>query len=138
MRPLIQAIFATTTLVAGMASAAELTIELSDVKTTEGKVMIAVFSSSDSFLKKPVLAASTAADPAGKSVVLKDLPEGEYALVVYHDANGNGKMDKNMMGIPTEDYAFSNNAMGKFGPPSFDSAKITLAAAGSTTKISLK
>ncbi len=122
----------------GLAAAADLSVHISDVKTADGKVMVAVYGSAGDFLKSPVLAATTAADPAGKTIVLRDLPAGEYALAVYHDANGNGKMDKNMMGIPTEDYAFSNNAIGKFGPPTFDSAKITLAAAGSSTKISLK
>lgn len=122
----------------GLAAAADLAVHISDVRTADGKVMVAVYGSAADFLKTPVLAAHTAADPAGKTIVLKDLPAGEYALAVYHDANGNGKMDKNMMGIPTEDYAFSNNAIGKFGPPAFDSAKITLAAAGSSTRISLK
>jgi len=67
-----------------------------------------------------------------------DLPEGEYAIAVYHDANGNGKMDSNLMGIPTEDYAFSNNAVGKMGPPSYDQAKFALPAAGSTVRLTLK
>jgi uncharacterized protein (DUF2141 family) len=38
------------------------------------------------------------------------LPAGDYAFAVYHDANGNGKLDRNGVGMPTEDYAFSNNA----------------------------
>ncbi len=42
------------------------------------------------------------------------------------------------MGIPTEDYAFSNNAMGKMGPPSYDDAKFTLPAAGASVRVSLK
>ena len=122
----------------GLACAADLSVQISDIKTAEGRVMVAVYGNAADFLKAPLQAVTAAADPAGKTVVLRDLPPGEYALAVYHDANGNGKMDKNMMGIPTEDYAFSNNAIGKFGPPAFDSARITLAAAGSTTKISLK
>jgi uncharacterized protein (DUF2141 family) len=122
----------------GLAAAADLSVHISDLKTADGKVMVAVYASAADFLKSPLLAATAAADPAGKTIVLRDLPAGEYAVAVYHDANGNGKMDKNMMGIPTEDYAFSNNAIGNFGPPTFDSAKITLAAAGSTTTISLK
>jgi uncharacterized protein (DUF2141 family) len=136
---MIKTIFATATLLAaGLSSAADLTVQVSDVKTAEGKLMIAVFNSADSFLKNPMAGVQTAASPAGNSVVVKDLPEGEYAMVVYHDANGNGKLDKNMMGIPTEDYGFSNNASGKFGPPSFDAAKFSVAAVGSVAKISLK
>ncbi|UUZ49269.1 DUF2141 domain-containing protein [Massilia sp. B-10] len=60
--------------------------------------------------------------------MFKDLPEGEYAFAVYHDANANGQMDKNLLGIPTEDYAFNNNAVGKMGPPKFEAAKFALPA----------
>ncbi len=47
-------------------------------------------------------------------------------------------MDKNLLGIPTEDYAFSNNALGKMGPPSFESAKLAIPAAGATVRVTLK
>jgi uncharacterized protein (DUF2141 family) len=41
------------------------------------------------------------------------VPHGEYAIAVFVDVNGNGKMDKNFLGIPKEQYGFSNNVMGK-------------------------
>lgn len=125
-------------LAASLSHAADLTVQVNDLKSAEGSVMIAVFNSAADFMKKPVASMQSAASLAGSAAVIKDLPAGEYAVVVYHDANGNGKLDKNLMGIPTEDYGFSNNAAGKFGPPSFDAAKITLSATGSTAKISLK
>ena len=133
-------VFAATAaiLAASLSHAADLTVQVSDVKSADGNIMIAVFNSAGDFLKKPVAGTQGAASAAGTTVVIKDLPAGDYALVVYHDANGNGKLDKNLMGIPTEDYGFSNNASGKFGPPSFEAARFTLAAAGSTAKISLK
>ena len=30
------------------------------------------------------------------------LPAGTYAISVYQDANANGKIDRNLIGIPTE------------------------------------
>ena len=69
--------------------------------------------------------------------MLRDLPAGDYAFAVFHDANSNGKLDKNMLGMPTEDYAFSNNALGKMGPPSFEQARISLPAAGATVRVTL-
>ena len=60
------------------------------------------------------------------SVQFDNLPEGEYAVSVFHDLNSNGKLDSNAVGMPTEPYGFSNNAAGNFGPPSFDAAKIKL------------
>ena len=50
---------------------------------------------------------------------------------IGHDENENGELDKNIMGIPTEGFAFGNNSMGTFGPPPFEKAKITL---GSNTE----
>lgn len=121
-----------------LAQAADLTVHIDDVKTANGNVVIAVYNSEGSFLKQPTKATGTPAATAGNTVVFKDLPEGEYAFAVYHDANSNGKMDKNIVGIPTEDYAFSNNAMGKMGPPNYASAKFAMPAAGATIRVSLK
>lgn len=121
-----------------LASAADLTVQIDDVKSSEGQLTIGVYNSADTFLKKPLTGVRTQATTEGKTVVIKDLPPGEYAIVVMHDVNQNGKMDKNFLGIPTEDYAFSNNAMGKMGPPSFEAAKFVLPEAGFTIKVSLR
>ncbi len=51
--------------------------------------------------------------------VIKGLSYGRYSLKIYHDENGNGKLDKNALGIPRESYGFSNNARGMFGPPDY-------------------
>lgn len=125
-------------LCANLAGAAELTILIDDVKAANGNLMVAVYASPDTFLKQPANATAAPALVTGNKVVFKEIPEGEYAFVVYHDANSNGKLDKNPVGIPTEDYAFSNNALGKMGPPSYDSAKFVLPAAGATVHVSLK
>ena len=66
------------------------------------------------------------------------LQAGDYAFALYHDANGNGKLDRNPVGMPTEDYAFSNNAMGKRGAPRFDDARVSLPADGAATSVSLR
>ena len=54
------------------------------------------------------------------------LPHGEYAITFFVDSNGNFKMDKNFLGIPKEQYGFSNNVMGRMSAPSFDQAKFTI------------
>jgi uncharacterized protein (DUF2141 family) len=48
------------------------------------------------------------------------LNPGKYAVRYYHDENMNGKMETNLVGKPTEGYGFSNNVIGKFGPPPFE------------------
>jgi uncharacterized protein (DUF2141 family) len=123
---------------AGAASAADLTVQVDDVKSAQGTIMVAVYDSADSFLKKPTRSARVAATAGTMSVLIKDLPAGEYGIALFHDANGNGKMDSNLMGIPSEDHAFSNNALGHMGPPKFEQVKFSLPANGTTATISLR
>lgn len=47
------------------------------------------------------------------------LPPGEYSLLLVHDENGNGRMDK-MMGMPREGFGFSRNAPLRMGPPRYE------------------
>jgi uncharacterized protein (DUF2141 family) len=49
-----------------------------------------------------------------------DLKPGKYAFKYFHDENNDEKLNTNFVGIPKEGYGFSNNAKGKFGPPSFE------------------
>jgi uncharacterized protein (DUF2141 family) len=122
-----------------LASAADLTIHIDDVKNTDGSLIVAVYDSAGTFLKdKTAGVGGTRAATSGAVVVIKDLPAGEYGFVVFHDANGNNVMDKNMIGIPTEDYGFSNNAKGRMGPPSYEKAKFTVADTGTTVRVSLR
>jgi uncharacterized protein (DUF2141 family) len=56
-------------------------------------------------------------------VIIDSINYGVYAIKVYQDKNKNKKLDTNLLGIPTENYGFSNNASGWFGQPSWDKTK---------------
>ncbi len=47
---------------------------------------------------------------------------------IFVDKNYNNKMDRNLFGVPKEQFGFSNNAKGKFGPPSFEDASFTVSS----------
>ena len=64
--------------------------------------------------------------PGEVQLVFEDLPAGDYAVSVMHDANKNGELDKTAIGIPKEGFGFSNNVLGRFGPPKFKEAKFTM------------
>lgn len=66
-----------------------------------------------------------------------NVPEGIYAIALFIDANKNMKIDKNFLGIPKEQYGFSNNAMGTLSGPSFEQAKFQVKG-NSTQNIKLK
>jgi uncharacterized protein (DUF2141 family) len=64
--------------------------------------------------------------PAGQPIPeFTDLPSGDYAVALFHDENGNRKLDR-LAGIPTEGVGFSNNPRLMFGPPRFTQARFTL------------
>jgi uncharacterized protein (DUF2141 family) len=106
----------------------DLEIEIIGIEQIKGEIRVALFKQKNEWLKTSVM--NEKVSVTGKKVTVKmaNVPEGEYAISVYHDVNGNGKLDRNGMGIPNEPYAFSNNAQGNFGPPSFDSAKVKVDA----------
>jgi len=58
-----------------------------------------------------------------QTVVINNIPAGEYAVSIFHDIDKNGELNTNAIGIPNEPYGFSNDARGRFGPPKFKNAK---------------
>lgn len=99
-----------------------LTIEI-NVDKPEGSLYLAIYDNVEDFMEDPV---QHGIEPIhGDKVELSfELPTGHYAISVFRDTNGNGELDTNFFGIPTEPYGFSNNARGKFGPPSFEQCLI--------------
>ena len=63
-------------------------------------------------------------DPSGHSatVVIKNMPPGDYGIVVLHDENENMKLDRNMFGFPKEGFGFANNPRVGFTAPVFGRA----------------
>lgn len=89
-------------------------------KSMEGQLMVALFNKSEDFPdKKPYKGDIMAISANEELIKFENLPFGDYAVAAIHDINLDGKLDKNALGIPTEGYGFSNNAMDKYGPPSF-------------------
>ena len=105
-------------------STIEVTVQ--NIKETKGTIRVGLFASSDNFLKEAIDGKVINASAKDVTVKFENLKSGVYAVSVIHDENGNGELDTNMMGIPSEGFAFGNNAMGMFGPPSFDDAKVVV------------
>lgn len=109
-----------------MAQERTLVVVVKNLKSREGSVRVAIFDNEKDFLKKPLKGKSVKASGGSVKVTFEGLPAGVYGISVFHDENDNGELDTNFMGIPREGFAFGNNAMGTFGPPSFDRAKVEL------------
>jgi uncharacterized protein (DUF2141 family) len=104
----------------------KMTVMVDGFKESKGKLMVGIYNSDSTFMKKTFRGIMADIEDATLGFTL-DMPPGEYALVIYHDLNENGKLDTGLFGIPTEKYGFSNNAKGLMGrPPSYQKAKIEL------------
>jgi uncharacterized protein (DUF2141 family) len=110
------------------AQTATLEVEVLDVSSSEGDVLVAVYTEEETFLEfEHVYRAEGAPASKGKTrVVITDLPLGEYALAIFHDENANEKLDTNFLGIPKEPLGFSNAKLKAFGPPGFKECVVNL------------
>jgi len=87
-------------------------------KNTDGQLMLALSNSAGNFIaKKPYKGIITKVSANEELIKFDNIPYGDYAVAVIHDMNEGSKLDNNAFGIPTEGYGFSNNVMGKYGPP---------------------
>ena len=118
---------------APVALAGDLTIDVSGITPDRGKVYIAVYDRADSF-PSGRQRMSQVLEPHDRHLTVRfnNLPPGQYAVAAFQDSNGNGKLDKNFLGIPKEPYGFSQEARGSMGPPPFAEAAVTLNPDGAT------
>jgi uncharacterized protein (DUF2141 family) len=72
------------------------------------------------------------------TVRVSDVPPGVYAVQAHHDANNDGKVNRNLFGIPTEGIGFSRAAPMRFGPPRFADAAVSIGGALVRLDITLK
>jgi uncharacterized protein (DUF2141 family) len=153
MKPLFSLGIATGLIVqAFTALAGELRLEVEGLRSAKGSVLIGLYDSkhsfdraielsgSDGFLNDPERVAGVAlrARTALESgVAFTHLEPGRYAVILLHDEDGDGRLDKNFWGVPTEPYAFSNGAQGFLGPPGFEDAAIELDGADMSITVAL-
>jgi len=97
-------------------SQTNLSIEISELRNSKGKVLLEFNDENEKVLE----GYSEKISNNNCVIVIKDLKPGKYAFKFFHDENNDEKLNTNFMGIPKEGYGFSNNASGKFGPPSFN------------------
>lgn len=118
------------------ASAATIEVRVAGV-SAKGKVNVAVCDK-ERFLKQCAYSASAPAQAGETTVSVKGVPSGTWAVLAYQDENGNGELDRNLIGIPKEPYGFSRDARSKFGPPRFEDAAIEVGEAQATANVRLR
>ncbi len=107
-----------------------LTIEAEGIQSSDGYIAVGVYNTDVTFLKEEETFAGVF-EPTKEgttTITIHDLPDGTYAVSMFHDKNSNKKLDKNFMGIPKEPVAFSKAKMKTFGPPGFEECSFKLTA----------
>lgn len=106
------------------ANADQLIIDVVGIDHFGGTMMVAVFDSASAWKngKNPISVGKDSVSGPSVRLLFPNLAPGTYAVKLYHDEDNNGKLDSNMLGIPSESYGFSNNPRG-LGEPDFEEAR---------------
>ena len=115
-------------------SPANVLIEVSGFKNTRGTLNCRLFTKAADFpdgegmvtLRVPITGPNT-------SCSFSNVEPSTYAIAVVHDENGNGKLDKNFVGVPSEGYGVSNNKTYALSAPKWNESTFTLGANESKT-----
>ena len=131
---MLKVILLLTLVVSATAWSGELTIKVANIKH-EGVLYAAVYDDKEVFesdkgdnsQQRPgIVGGLVKKVTVGEAEGTIELEAGTYSIGFFIDKNDNEKLDTNFLGVPTEQFGFSNDAMGRFGPPSFEAASFTL------------
>ena len=118
-------------------------VVIEDVLDGQGQVRVALEKNakdfdSGSFDTPKYLSRVEDAKGDSVSVTFPAVPYGTYAIKVFQDLNGDGKLKTGFMGAPEEPWGFSNDATGFMGPADFSDSKFELDAPELEITIHLK
>jgi uncharacterized protein (DUF2141 family) len=123
---------------AGPAAASDLTVRVTGVRGGEGSVNVGLWRGSEGFPDdaRTLKSASTRARDQAVEVTFRGLDAGRYAVIAYHDEDGDGELDRFFGMMPTEGWGISNDP-DVAGPPDFAPAAFEMPAAAPTIEIPL-
>lgn len=121
------------------AAAGEIEVEITGHTLDEGVVLVGAYRSQEDFDAGRTTSGAFVEDPSTEvlRLTLRDVPAGPVAIAVFQDRDGDRKISKNFLGIPTERYGFSRNARGTLGPPDFEAMHVVVGAEPRTERIRL-
>lgn len=117
-----------------------LNVEVDGLNNQKGEICFKLFSGSQGFpysnenaLKRQCVKITD----NSLTIALKNLPSSSYAVSIFHDLNGDRKLNRNSLGMPTEGYGFSNNPIVRNSPPKYEEC-LFLVAGNTSIKITMK
>lgn len=116
-----------------------LTVLVHGLKNSQGEIIIGLHKEEAGFPGTPYLNVTGKIKDNKSTVMLKNLPAGEYAIALFHDENTNGKLDHDFLGIRhLEGFGVSNNKIPLFLPPRYRHARFSLRTANKTITIDIE
>jgi uncharacterized protein (DUF2141 family) len=115
-------------------------VTVTGFESERGQALVALFLDERGWPHDETRAFGAAVRPVreGRAVAaFESVPAGPFAVSVFHDEDLDRELDTGLFGIPSEDYGFSRDARGAFGPPSFEEARLELAA-GESRQVTIR
>jgi uncharacterized protein (DUF2141 family) len=109
--------------------ATTLRVEVASFRNAKGTLNCRLFTDAASFPDgEGVRTVRARIDGTQAACVFEGLAPGAYAVAAVHDENGNVRLDRNFLGIPSEGYGVSNNRTYAMASPKWDESRLTMEA----------
>ena len=117
-----------------------LTVIIDGIENNDGKILIALNNSKEDYETKGQAFRGVTVDITNQKALFtfENICYGVYAIKTFHDENTDGELDSNFLGMPTENYGFSNDARGSFGPANWEDAKFNFDVQRDTARIKIE
>ncbi|MBE9211438.1 DUF2141 domain-containing protein [Plectonema cf. radiosum LEGE 06105] len=115
-------------------------VTVKGLKNQKGQVCFSLFSSSRGFPnndKNALKAKCVKLENNSVQLNIPSLKSGTYAIAMFHDSNGDGKLNTNSLGIPKEGFGFSRNPRILTGPPKFGDSAVFVVGSSTNIEINL-
>jgi uncharacterized protein (DUF2141 family) len=116
----------------------KLSIKISNIQNKGKTLYVGIYRAGDEFPEFNKYWKNTKVTTTGNEMTVEfEVPYGDYAVAISHDLNGNGKLDKNFFGYPSEPFGFSNNFKPTLSSPDFSDCKFTFSQQSNSLTIKL-
>lgn len=118
----------------------KLFIELNNIEAPEGIIWVGIYDSEATFLvKERAIVEGFEVHRSGSvRLAFPELSYGTYAIALFQDLNRNGELDRNLIGIPSEPYAFSRPPRSKWRLPRFEEIEFDFRQDGQVLRTQLR
>ena len=113
-------------------------VTVKGVRNNHGQVLVALCTKAEFLRPHCAWRGRADATPGTVTISIQGVPDGTYAAQAFHDENGNGRLDRSILGLPKEAMGFSKDAPLSLGPPRFDAAAFPVSGAITQVSFSLR